>query len=263
MRPGLRLLVLSPLAALLACSSSSPATNGGGFGAQTGGYVFSVAPGTTNASTFTGALNVVGTTVTGVFQYNSPSRCVSSGQDISFSGSVVNNVLTLTSGSFSGSVATAVIQLPLVANTGGTTAASGTIVVAGGTCALASSALTATLVPSVSANWIGTLTGPVSGTGTFSLTQAAANSDGQFPVSGTVSFSSSTCSFSSAVTVAGLVSGYNTQLTGSNLPANVGLTASISTATSPATATISTTNSVTSTALGCPVGSYSGTITHN
>jgi len=256
MRSGLRLFLLLPLAALLACSSASSSIGNGGSGITTGDYVLTVAPGTANAATFTGALTVTGASATGVFRYTgTATQCVSNTTDIPFSGSVVNNVLTLTSGSYSSSVATVVVQLPLVSNTGGTTTASGTIQVSGGTCTLSSSALTLAFIPTISYTWSGTLAGPASGTASFSLLEGAANSDGQFPVTGTISFTSSSCSFVTPVSVTGLVGGYSTQLTNIGLP--TALNASISTAASPATASITTTGGS-----GCPAGAYSGTITH-
>ena len=264
MRSGLHLFLLLPIAALLACSSSSSIGNGGN-GIATGDYVLTVAPGTANAATFTGALTVTGASATGVFRYTgTATQCVSTITDIPFSGSVVNNVLTLTSGSYSSSVATVVVQLPLVGNTGGATTANGTIQVAGGTCALSSSPLTLAFIPTISYTWSGTLAGPASGTASFSLLEGAANSDGQFPVTGTISFTSSTCSYSIPASVTGLVSGYSTQLVGTGLPTNITLTAAISTAASPATASILTANTSLpgTSALGCPTGAYSGTVTH-
>jgi hypothetical protein len=258
MRSRLRLLLLFPLATLIACGASagSPFATTSGFGPVTGDYVITVAPGTAASGTFTGALTVSGTSVTGVFQYNNiGANCVSSGQDIAFTGSIANNVLTLTSGSFSNSIATLAIQ-QFATNNLGVSLASGTVAITGGTCALASTTLQAVLVPSFSGNWTGALSGPVNGSISLAITQATANADGQFPISALVTFGGGSCSFS-VNGVSGLVRGYNLSLgSGQNAPDNeIGVTAN--TITSPATVTLNV-----FTAVGCPIGSYSGTLTH-
>lgn len=259
MRSRLRLLFLLPLATLIACgaSSGSPfSTTSGGFAPVTGDYVLTIAPGTAATGTLTGALTVSGTSVTGVFQYNNiGTNCVSSGQDIPFTGSIANNVLTLTSGSFSNSIATLAIQ-QFATNNVGVNLASGTVVITGGTCALASTTLQAVAVPSFSGTWTGTLSGPVSGGISLSITQAAANADGQFPVSGTVTFGGSSCSFS-VNGVSGLVRGYNLSLGSGQTPPDNEVGINASTITSPATVTLNV-----YAAVGCPAGSYSGTMTH-
>jgi hypothetical protein len=172
-------------------------------------------------------------------------------QDIPFTGAIVNNVLTLTSGAYSGSVATVSVQLPLLANTAGIQSANGTIQVANGTCALSSSPLVATYVPPDAGTWTGSLTGPVNGTVSLAVTISAANADGQFPATGTATFTGSTCSVS--LTVSGLVSGYSLQLS--------------DTRTTPDTVTLSTSNSPAPFSMNlaggqtCPVGAYTGTVT--
>jgi hypothetical protein len=258
MRPRLRLFLLLPLATLLACGSSSPTpTTPSGFEPVTGDYVLTVAPGTAAASTFTGALTVSGTNVTGVFQYNNiGTNCVSSGQDIAFTGSIVNSVLTLTSAAFSNSVATLTIQ-QFVTNTSGTSLASGTAVITGGTCALASTALQAALVPSFNATWSGTLNGQATGSVSLAITQSTSNADGQFPVSGIVTFGGSSCSFS-VNGVTGLVRGYNLSLGAGSTAPNNQISVNLNSQSLPASLSIS----VFATTLGCPAGSYSGTVSH-
>ena len=258
MLSGLRFFLLLPLGALLACGSSLTPSSGGvvvtaGAGAPTGDWILTVAPGTAGSSTFVGALTVTGTKATGVFRlYSIGGACVSTSQDIPFTGSVVNSVLTLTSGVYSGSTATATIQLPLINNTAGIQNASGTLVVAGGTCALSSSPLTAAYVPDATGTWAGSLAGPVNGTVSLALSESAANVDGQFPTTATITFTGSTCS--AAVSVSGLFNGYSLQLTDTRTTPD---TASFSTSTTPAAFSMSLASGAT-----CPVGSYTGTLTH-
>lgn len=260
MRSRFRPLFLLPLATLLACgaNSGSPlSTTGGGFEPTTGDYVITVAPGTAGSSTFTGALTVSGTSVTGVFQYNNiGSNCVSSGQDIPFTGSIVNTVLTLTSASFSNSVATLTIQ-QFSENNLGASLASGTAVITGGTCALASTPLQAALIPTFSGVWSGMLSGPANGNVSLSIMQSAANADGQFTVSGALSFGGSSCSFS-LNGLSGLVRGNNMQLGNGSNPPDSEAGININVQSSPATMSLS----VYPTNLGCPAGSYSGTVSH-
>ena len=54
----LRFLLLLPLTTLLACGGSSSPAIGTAFNPIGGDYVITVAPGTANAGTFTGALTV-------------------------------------------------------------------------------------------------------------------------------------------------------------------------------------------------------------
>ena len=248
----LRFTLLLPLAASLACGSSSPSP-GLAATAATGDYVLTVAPSTASAAQFVGNLNVSGSTASGVFQYRSP--CLTTLVDIPFSGSISSSVLTLTSSSFSGSVATLTVQLPLLTYSDGQILANGTSQIAGGPCALAATTLQAAYVPSYDGNWNGTLSGPVTGSVSLSLAQSPADPDGQYPISGTVGFNASNCSFSTAVNVSGFVSGYNLQLAFSS---NSNDTISASYSTTP----VNFTMSLATASGGCPAGTYSGTLSH-
>jgi hypothetical protein len=172
-----------------------------------GDYVITVGVGTAGQANFNGNLAVSGTAVSGVFRYANVAACVPATQDIPFTGSFANSVLTLTSASFSNSVATFTIKLPLSNNNINQQIASGTSVIAGGTCALASSTLQAQLIPTFNGNWTVTLTSPSAATATLQVTQSAANADGQFPASGTI-----TCPGSGPTALTGLVSGASLQL---------------------------------------------------
>jgi hypothetical protein len=184
----LRSTLLLPLVAFIGCARSNPAGVGGGisFSPVAGDYVINVAAGTSNASYFTGNLNISGSTASGVFRYTNPAVCVSGTQDIPFTGSFANNILTLTSSSFSNSVATLTISLPQIANNIGGQNASGTAVIAGGTCALASSPLLAQYFQSYAGIWSITLTSPTAQAATLTVVQSAANADGQYPATGTL-----------------------------------------------------------------------------
>jgi hypothetical protein len=263
----LRAILLLPLAALVACGNVTTATTttttGITYAATSGDYVITVAPGTANASTFTGNLNVVGTSISGVFRYNNPGKvCVSGTQDIAFTGSTVNGIITLTSAAFASSVATLTIALPLGTNSSGQQLASGTALITGGACALASTTAQTQFIPSFAGTWNSTLTGPATGAASVVLTEAGADADGQFPATAAISFSSSTstaCNFSVpiAAPISGLVSGAVLQAQDSTTSPTITLTANAS--VTPIT--VSVTTSVPSGNSACG-GTYTGTLTH-
>jgi hypothetical protein len=241
----LRVLLLLPLSTLIACGGSSSPVTGTSFTPVGGDYVITVGVGTAGQANFTGDLVVNdvsacnGSTVCGVFRYSSPSACVSGSQDIPFTGSFSGNTLTLTSASFSSSVATLAITLPLSANNLGQSLAGGTSVITGGTCAQASSTLQAQLMPSYGATWAATFTSPSAATASLVLTQSAtANQDGEFPATGTVNINDPTCGITGLDTsYTGLVSGGNLQLKSSQY--NVTIIANTTgSSASPATVTI-------------------------
>ena len=117
MRSRLRLLLLFPVVTLIACGGSSAPTIGTiAYTPVAGDYVLTVGVGTASQANFNGNLAVSGTTVSGVFRYANVSGCVSTTQDIPFTGTFANSVLTLTSATFSNGVATFTIKLPLSNN---------------------------------------------------------------------------------------------------------------------------------------------------
>jgi hypothetical protein len=210
-RHGLRFFLLLPLFALLACGSSSPSL--GTIGPPSGDWILNINS-VTATGYFAGSLTIQGSNVSGVFQYLNPSSTCSPGtQPISVTGTISSTAINLTSGSFgSGSVATFNIQLPLIQTTT-PNYTFGTVQIAGGNCALASTALNIDYI-SYTGNYSGTLTGgSVTGQATLSVTQGPPNSAGQFTVSGaSLSFSSSSCNFSATGTLTGLITGYTMQL---------------------------------------------------
>jgi len=234
----LRFTLFLPLAVLLGCASvPTPPVTGSSYTPIGGDYVITVAAGTANASIFTGDLAVAGSTVSGVLRYNNPGKiCVPGSQDIAFSGNFGNNVLTLTSAAFVSSVATLTINLPLGGNSSGQQVASGTAVITGGTCALASTTAQALYLPSLAGTWSGTVAGPSSGSASVVLTESPADADGQFPITGAVSFTSSTqsaCNFSIPVSspVSGLISGGNIEFANASSTISVTGNATVNPAT--------------------------------
>lgn len=256
----LRFALLTPLAVLLACGSSPNLTGGTNFAATAGDYVITVGAGTATAATFTGNLAVSGSTVTGVLRYNVGSQCVVASQDIAFTGTDVNGLITLTSAAFSGSVATLSIQLPLLGFSGGQQIANGTAVILGGTCVRASTPLQAQLIRSLSGTWTGTLTGPDSGPASIIISEAGPNADGQFPGTASVTFSATnktTCSFSipGSAPIAELVSGATMQTVDSNAPITITANAS----SNPVAFTVSLNGGGTTSS--CQ-GTYTGTLSN-
>jgi hypothetical protein len=237
----LRFTLLLPLVALVACATSNPSTNVGGitYTPVAGNYILAVASTTAKSGYFTGNIAISGSAASGVFRFTNPGTvCVSGTQDIPFTGSFANNTLTLTSASFSNSVATLTIQLPLLTNSIGDQVANGTAVIAGGTCALASTTLQATLYPSFAGTWTIALTSPTALTETLTVTQAGPNADGQFPATGSLVYGTTTA-------LTGIVSGPYLNLANTNSTISVSanevaspITVSITSGTSGGTGTM-------------------------
>jgi len=219
MRSGPRFLLLCPVAALLACGSSTPSRNTPSIATASGDYVLTVAPQTSNASSMNGDLNITGSAVTGAFLYNNSHTPGCGAQTIAFTGTInSSNVMTLTSSSFAGNVATFTLQLPLLSTANGASTAAGTAQITGSTCTLASTGLTATFIPTFSGVWSGPVTGVGSGTITLTVSQGSVNASGQFPSTAVATFSSPSCTFSSG-NLTGTISGATLQFSGSNITA--------------------------------------------
>jgi hypothetical protein len=148
-----------------------------------------------------GNLTQSGTNVVGTM-YVINSNCYSPSQTVAFTGTVKGNNVALTSASVGGEVIT-------VAATGTAGSLTGTYSIAGGTtCNGDSGTLTATPVPSISATW----SGPIVSQGgqsilALAITQATtASSDGTFALTGTGTYTNSTC-FSTASITSAFVAG--------------------------------------------------------
>jgi hypothetical protein len=230
MIPRLRLLFLTPLATLLACSSHAilpiPTT-----AAVSGDYVLNVNPALgSSATSFTGNLFISASNVEGAFQYNNgDSAC--NGQSFPVIGTIASNgLMTLSSssfaGSFSGNTATLAMQTPLDIISGEVPNSSGSAQITAGTgtnCALPSSTLTANYIAPYSGTWVGTAgSGNTTGTVTLIVSEAipgvapeppsqATTTAGLIPVNATLAFGG-TCSFTSTIGMTGQISGYNLQL---------------------------------------------------
>ncbi len=267
MNTGLRSLLLLPLAALVACGSSASSAPAG-VTPVSGDYVLSVTSGTSGATTFTGGLNINGSTVTGAFQFgNASSAC--NGTTIPVTGAInSSNLLTLTSSVFAGNTATITIQFPLTQGTTYTSSASGTVQIAAGSggtnCALLLANIAAIYLAPYNGTWTSTLTnGSVSGTAALVVAEPITtgttfnlNASGQFPATGTLSFSSSTCTISS-IPLSGQVTGYTLQLNQSVSGSQSPIIVSASESTNPVTFNVLIPSGSTS---SCPAGAYSGTI---
>jgi len=200
MHPGPRLLLLSPLAALLACGSNpTPSTPSSPYLNLSGDWVALATP---NPSTpgvlptpiqdFMGALQSSGGTVTGTLHAISLSSCVLLTQDLPATGTIdLNGDLTLTVPIAGG---TATISATITTPESYT---NGTWQIAGGACAMPATAIEiAQFAPATGTytgvlNVIDTTTGlPVTGTATnvtVSLDQSTTpNADGEFPLTGTI-----------------------------------------------------------------------------
>jgi hypothetical protein len=221
MRSSLRLFLLLPLASLLACGSNSPAAS---TPPPSGDWIFKLSSSTVNAGYFAGTLTIQQNNVSGILQYyDPPSSCTPGVVDIPVTGTVntSGSTMTLTSASFGGSVATFTVQLPLI-STATPNYAFGTAVVAGGSCALASSQMSVNYV-NFGGNFAGSLTGgTVTGQVGLSVLVGAPNTNGQFAATGTITFTSPTCSLASSGNLSGLIAGYSLQLSNGtiNLTAN-------------------------------------------
>jgi hypothetical protein len=213
---------------------------------------------------FLGSLSVQGSTITGTFRINInrsqyPTPCFPTTQDIAFTGTIgSSNLLTLTSSAFSGSTATLQIQLPTDSNV-----AKGTGQIVGPVCTFSSQPLLAEFTPTISGTYTGSLAlnpyqtpNSSSGAATITLIEASANADGQFPVTGTLTYNSTGCNISTPL------SGY---ITGPFFTLNADIPGIIfeGVANSPPTQfTAASSNLYVPTGTtGCTSGFYGGTLT--
>lgn len=152
-----------------------------------------------------GTLTQTGASVAGtMYVLTSSTDCYDPSQQIAFTGTVNGNKLVLTSASVSSQVIT-------VTATGTNSSLTGNYTVTGGCDDGDTGTLTATPVPSISGTWSGPLKtyGGESVTFALALTQAAtASSDGTFALTGSGTFSGSSCSVSSTIDSAFVVGPY-------------------------------------------------------
>jgi hypothetical protein len=259
----LRLIAIALAAPLLSgCAGLLSSVSPLSVGSQnlTGNWIFGVSDppnGAPPLNAFFGALNGQGANITGTFH---AVGCVALTQDINFTGSqAADGTLTLTSSNLPNNVATITVNLITLNNL---TSGFGSLSITGsGPCAIPSITLIASEIQSVSGVYTGILSAaagtPSTTTATASLTQATANSDGQFPVSGTVTIAGATCTNTFSLT--GLVAGPSLSAT------------LLSTSGPPATAVVlgpivpglnqpSLTLSINILSTGCNTGSFNATL---
>ncbi|MGA1983692.1 MAG: hypothetical protein ABSG84_14650 [Acidobacteriaceae bacterium] len=184
-------------------STSSNLTGDWGFGITDPG------PGPFAITELDGALSGGGQNITGVFQAASGTGCVSPTFDITFTGTQDDaGDLTLTSTNLPGNVATITVKGTAFAD--GNTDIFGSLVITGsGPCAEPSIALLGGEYPNITGTYTGSLTAGSGASTPFTVTfsESAANSDGQFPTTGTLTVTGVGCA--NVFSLTGLVSGPN------------------------------------------------------
>jgi hypothetical protein len=161
-----------------------------------------------------GNLTQSGTTVSGKLSASN-SLCFSPSPALTFSGTVKNKQVTLTSAPDSGGQ---VITIVASGTTG--SALSGTYSVAGGTCNSDHGTVTANTMPSISGTWSGSVAPDLPGDAnpmlSIALTQAStASADGTFALTGNLTYTGSSCSASGTAT--GFLAGPYLSLSGTTV----------------------------------------------
>lgn len=212
-------------------------------------------PGPYPIASLSGAVTGQGQNITATLRA-AGTGCVSPTQNIAFTGSqVANGTLTLTSTNLTNNVAT-ITGAPASSSSG--TLFLGSLTITGsGPCTMALIALRGQEFSPLTGTYTGSLTSTSGTSATFTavLLQAAANSDGQFPESGSITVANSGCTnvFSLAGTVAGPT-----------------LTATLSLVSGPPATTTLATGPPSGTALsfsmtiagtGCDAGAFTGSLT--
>ncbi len=151
-----------------------------------------------------GNLTQSGKSVTGTL-YIVGASCFDSSSGVAFTGTISGKTLTLTSPTIGGQVIT-------VTANGTNSALTGTYTVAGGCDNGDTGTITANPVPSITGTWSGPIVGDTNGDPNASLaiafTQSAAgSSNGTFAVSGTLTYTGSTCSASGTINTGSYIVG--------------------------------------------------------
>jgi len=158
---------------------------------------------------FTGAINSQGVNVSAVFRALG-GTCISPSQDIALTGSqAADGTVTLISTNLPNNVATVTLSFTTLYDLSN---GQGSISITGsGPCAIQSTGLGAYEVQPVTGAYTGTISAasgtPSTATGTANLIQAAANSDGLFPVTGSITIAGASCT--STFSFTGLAAGPN------------------------------------------------------
>jgi len=206
---------------------------------------------------FTGAVAVQGSTAAATLRATGATTCVAPTFDIQFTGTRDSQgILTLNSTNVPGNVITLTATPTNIALLGPNTF--GSLTISGnGPCAFPNgvTALLGYEYGPLSGTYTGTLTATTGATATATLSQAAANTDGQFPESGSLTVATGSCSTTFALN--GLVAGtnFNAALTSTSGSAAT-LTATLNNQSdSPVTVTLAVTGA------GCANATYTGTLT--
>ena len=162
--------------------------------------------------------------------YVTGSLCFDSSQSVTMTGTVKGNKVTLISAAVKGQVIT-------ISATGAISSLTGTYTIAGGCAAGDHGAVTADAVASLSGTWNGALlvnTAPVAVS--FALTQAAtASPDGTFALTGTVTYTGSTCSSTASIINPSTVAGSELAINADLGTGSFNYTASLDNPTTPKT----------------------------
>jgi hypothetical protein len=207
---GNRFLALIALASLAGCSTSSTApvvttpisTDASNNWQIEGGTAITATP--LGGGLLAGPMQIQGTQVTGTFQSN--VTCVDVPQPVTFTGTYNS-----TTGALSiKPTGLAFVDVNLIVPTDPTSLATGTMGGAGNVCALAFQGPAVGIeIPSLTGTYTGAVTAasPSTNTGTATLTvsQSSTAANAQFPLTGTLQFTSGTCNAS--IPVNGAISG--------------------------------------------------------
>jgi hypothetical protein len=202
---------------------------------------------------YSGALSQSGANVTAVLH----NSCFSN-QDVDFTGTEdASGNLTLTSNNLPGNVVA--IKGTITATGGVIQTSSYAFTVTGATpCAPLTASLTGSQIPSFTGNFAGNINSTTGAAANFTvaLTQGTANTDGQFPLTGTVTVSSSACSVTFPFTIFFSGSGFTANLTSSTGPAST----AVFTATSVISGSPSFLSNVNVAITGCNAGNFTGSL---
>jgi hypothetical protein len=203
---------------------------------------------------YSGAFTQSGTSVTAVLH----NSCFST-QDIDFSGSEdASGNLTLTSNNLSSNVVT--IKGTVTATGGVIQTSNYAFTVTGSApCAPLSASLAGSQIPSFTGNFAGSLNSTAGGSASFAVTlaQGSANTDGQFPLTGTVAVSSSACSVSFPLNIFFSGSGFTANLTSSSGPTSTAVFSAGPVTNSGSPAVLANFNIAIT---GCNAGTFTGSL---
>jgi hypothetical protein len=201
---------------------------------------------------YSGALAQQGNAVIAILH----NSCFSA-QDIDFSGSEdTSGNLTLTSTNLASNIVT--IKGAVTATGGVIQASNYAFTVTGSApCAPLTASLSGSQIPSFSGNFAGNLTSTQSATASFAiaLTQGSANTDGEFPLTGTVTVTSSACSVTFPLNILFAGSGFT-----ANMTSTLGPISSAVFSAGPVTGTPTILSNINIAITGCNAGTFTGSL---